>query len=98
MRLQFRPAGFGIALGIAFLLLLRCAGLAQFPGDERLDVRFGLPGSDNTVLSVASKGLDTYIAGDISSAGSRNVNHIARWNGTELSSLGSGIEGGTNLT
>src|SRR6267378_3188610 len=97
MRLQFTP-GLRMGVGIIFVLLLRCVGLAQFAGDERWDVRFGLPGSDNTALSVASKGADTYIGGDISSAGSRNVNHIARWNGTEWSSLGSGIEGGTNFT
>ena len=96
MRTKFRHMR--VCLFFASFVLVHASTFAQAPGDERWDIRFGLPGSDNIALSVATKGNDIYIGGDISLAGARNVNHIAKWDGTDWSALGSGIEGGTNFT
>ncbi len=84
-----------VLLPLSVLLLgLDCA--AQVPGDERWDVRFGLPGTDNTVVCAAIKGTDIYIGGAFSLAGANNINLIAKWDGTDWSGLGSGVEGATN--
>src|SRR4051812_18781215 len=89
MRLQLRCLGSGFLL----LLLCCCRAYGQTPGDERWDVRFGVPGTDNTLLCVATKGDDVYVGGDLSVAGPLNANHVGKWNGVEWSSLGSGIVG-----
>ena len=93
--LQLRCAGF------VFLVLfsLQFHSAAQVPGDEHWDVRFGYPGVDGSLqLAVATKGEDVYIGGDFTLAGAKNFNHIAKWDGTAWSGLGSGIMGGTNFT
>src|SRR5260221_6357105 len=84
-----------VLLALPVLLFgLDCA--AQVPGDERWDVRFGLPGTDNTVVCAAIKGTDIYIGGAFSLAGANNINLIAKWDGTDWSGLGRGGEGGAN--
>jgi hypothetical protein len=42
---------------------------------------FRLPGTDNSLLSMAVKGTDLYAGGDFSLAGTKNVNHVAKWDG-----------------
>ena len=96
---DFRPTPrplFGVSLAVLCLLLLWLDCSAQAPGDERWDVRFGLPGTDNAVLCAAGRGTDLYIGGTFSFAGARNANLVAKWDGTDWSGLGSGVAGVTN--
>jgi hypothetical protein len=87
---RFEPPLFGC---FAFFLFALCS-TAQVPGDEHWDVRFGFPGIDgSTPLAVATQGSDVFVGGDLSLAGARNANRVARWNGTEWLALGGGIAG-----
>jgi hypothetical protein len=45
------------------------------------------------VLALAVSGSDVYAAGGFTTAGGSAANYIAKWNGTNWSALGSGIEG-----
>jgi hypothetical protein len=70
------------------------------PGDENWDNRFTLPnGMNNTPFAAAvSNTGDVYVGGFFTSAGGVAANYIARWNGTEWSSLGSGVGLGGDST
>ncbi len=64
-------------------------------GDERWADGFGLPnGTDGTVRAVVQSGTDTYIGGDFITVGNLVANHIAKWNGTAWSTLGTGVGNG----
>src|SRR6266446_1373780 len=66
----------------------------------------GLPGTDGTVLAAVVDGSgNLYIGGTFTNAGAAVANHVAKWDGTNWSALGSGVGGnvhalavsGTNL-
>jgi hypothetical protein len=48
------------------------------------------------VNALAVSGSDLYVAGDFDSAGGSPANHIAKWNGSAWSALGSGVSGQVN--
>lgn len=52
----------------------------------------GVNSGDVTALAVAGNG-DLYVGGRFIRAGSVSVNHVARWNGTSWSALGTGMNG-----
>ena len=68
-------------------------------GDERWADGFGLPGNGLngtvTALTVAANG-SVYVGGYFTQAGGVAANHIAMWNGTAWSSLGTGAANGVN--
>jgi len=59
----FKRVALKFAVSVA--LLLDSDSFAQAPGDERWDIRFSLPGTDNSVLSMIVKG-PTYTSAAIS--------------------------------
>ncbi len=73
--------------------------------DSSWDGRFGFPGVTGNVNAIAVIGSDVYIGGGFISAGRSGARYIAKWNGTEWSTLGSGVNSfvyalaviGTNL-
>jgi hypothetical protein len=48
---------------------------------------------DPEVLALAVLGNDLYVGGNFTKAGGTAANHIAKWNGTNWSQLGAGVEG-----
>src|SRR5687768_1368196 len=74
-------------------------------GDEAWDGRFGLPGVNGAISSIAIIGSDTYVAGTFTLAGNVAVRNIARWDGSAWHPLGTGVDNavhdlatdGTNL-
>jgi hypothetical protein len=95
--LMFTPPVRSFSLLLVASLCLRT--VAQVPGDEHWDVRFGFPGVDgSSTFAVATKGNDVYVGGDLTLAGSKNLNRVTRWDGTAWSGLGSGIIGDPTFT
>src|SRR5205823_2902182 len=64
------------------------------PGDENWDDGFYLPAVNGDVYAIAISGSDVYLGGSFTIAGRVFVNHIARWDGSQWSALGSGVTGG----
>src|SRR3954451_17959999 len=62
------------------------------PGDENWDPRFNLPGVNNYVYAIAISGSDVYVGGRFTTAGGVAANSIARWDGSNWSALGSGVD------
>lgn len=54
------------------------------------------PGVNGEVWAMTTIGNDLYVGGSFTAAGSTTANHIAKWNGTSWSSLGSGANNGLN--
>jgi hypothetical protein len=50
------------------------------------------------IWALAVSGHDVYVGGGFFTAGGRAVNHIAKWNGTNWSALGSGLGGGDGVS
>ena len=68
--------------------------IADTGDDIYWDDRFASPGvlgGQHSVHTLAVIGTDLYVAGDFTSAGGMNVNNIAKWDGTQWSALGSGM-------
>lgn len=62
--------------------------------DERWAGGFGLPGTNYEVYALAADGSgNLYVGGSFSAIGGMAANHIARWNGSQWSPLGSGTDG-----
>jgi hypothetical protein len=63
-------------------------------GDELWDGRFGLPATNGAVLAMVVDGAGhLHIGGRFTRAGGLAVSNIARWNGSNWSALGSGVDG-----
>jgi trimeric autotransporter adhesin len=62
-------------------------------GDENWDSQFSFPGQGTTreVEAMAICGSDLYVGGWFTQAGDVAANHIAKWDGSAWSSLGSGV-------
>jgi len=57
----------------------------------------GLPGADGSVRAVVVDGSgNIYIGGDFTGVGEVIANHIAKWDGSSWSALGSGVVGSVN--
>ncbi len=82
--------GFGYQVtGIA-----QAAALPAQSSDSKPDNPFpGYRGTDGFVYAIAVSGTNVYIGGDFSHAGGVAANNIARWDGSQWHSMGSGIAG-----
>lgn len=91
---------------LPYLLLVLIAGLFSLPSNT-IAATFtdadwsGLRGPTGTNGRIAALAKDEsgnlYVGGNFTSAGTINANHVAKWDGSSWSSLGSsGIGGGTN--
>ena len=61
------------------------------PADIFWDSIFVPTGVNGEVRSVAVNGTDVYVGGTFTMAGGASASHIARWNGTRWSALGTGL-------
>jgi hypothetical protein len=65
-----------------------------FSDADWIGLGVGVAGTDNVVRAVAVDAAGAlYIGGDFSTVGGLEVNHIAKWNGSSWSGLGSGMNG-----
>ncbi|MBH8557792.1 T9SS type A sorting domain-containing protein [Hymenobacter negativus] len=73
------------------------AGVAGV-GDERWQGGFEstVGGVGGVVRTVVRSGTDVYIGGDFTTVGNLVANHVAKWNGTAWSSLGTGVANGVD--
>ncbi len=69
-----------------------------FASDPLWDKQFTIPGVDGTVYALAASGTDLYVGGSFTVAGHAVANNIARWDGTEWHSVGTGEENGVGGT
>jgi hypothetical protein len=73
-------------------------GIAHWNGTNWSPLGSGMEGCSSQVICVAALAVDSagrlYAGGDFWGAGGVNANHVARWNGSTWSRLGSGINGG----
>ncbi|GAB3869272.1 hypothetical protein GCM10028824_15940 [Hymenobacter segetis] len=95
-------AGNNIYIGGAFTVVgtISANRVAKWDGTSWSALGAGIPGNgvfDIYVhaLAVASNG-DVFVAGRFSQAGGVAANHVARWNGTAWSSLGTGTANGVS--
>lgn len=66
--------------------------LTSVPEDTRWDGRFAYPGMDHPVYTLAVDGSSNlYAGGAFTMAGGVSANHVAKWDGTSWSALGSGV-------
>lgn len=64
------------------------------PDDQYFDDRFSLPGLDEDVLTATSYEEDLILGGSFNwYNGEVKLNHVARWDGTDLKPLGEGFNG-----
>src|SRR5712664_631901 len=63
------------------------------PGDANWDDRFGVPGIQGHPAALSFSGHELYAGGYLTSAGDVPVRNIAKWDGTNWSALGSGVNG-----
>jgi K319L-like, PKD domain/Secretion system C-terminal sorting domain len=86
---RFVPAGAAQQTGGATQIM-------TVPGDENWDDRFGAPGTNSTVYSIAVSGSEVYAGGWFTTAGGVAANYFAKWNGTSWSASGSGMNSGVS--
>ena len=79
---------------IASLLFIAASVLAA--DNDHWDDQFGAPGVDQLVMTIATNGNYVYVGGGFGIAGSEVTQEIARWDGTNWSSIG-GISGSIPL-
>lgn len=68
----------------------------QGAGDDGWQDSFHLSGTDDVVYAVAQLGTDIYVGGRFTIVGGITANHIAKWNGSNWSSLGTGTANGVD--
>ncbi|HPF70728.1 MAG TPA: FlgD immunoglobulin-like domain containing protein [Candidatus Krumholzibacteria bacterium] len=78
------------AIRSALLILVNLAVHAAFaaPGDENWDTAFGLPGVHGTVETTVTYGGGLVVGGLFDSVGGLAVGNLARWDGTQWSTMG----------
>ncbi|MFQ5603781.1 MAG: T9SS type A sorting domain-containing protein [bacterium] len=81
---------------IFVILFILNSAIASDPNDVYWDDRFNSLGVNGTVLAMAVNGTDLYIGGSFTMVGSVAANNIAKWDGTNWTSIGSGVNNGTN--
>ena len=65
--------------------------------DYRWQSGFGLPeGTNGSISAVVQAGNSIYIGGDFTAVGNIVANHVAQWDGTTWSSVGTGLANGVN--
>lgn len=82
-----------LALACVFTLL-HARPAAAVPGDENWNAGFGVPGVMGYVEALANLGTDLVIGGLFVGVGDVAANNVARWNGTQWSPLGDGLDDG----
>jgi cysteine-rich repeat protein len=81
------------ALRLFALLVLSVAAPVQRVEATGWDPSFGTTAALNGIVyDIAVMGSDLYIAGDFTMAGGVTVNHVAKWNGSSWSALGTGTD------
>jgi trimeric autotransporter adhesin len=96
---SFDPKGYVMKYGrTGEPIFQRSTPLSNSRGNEQWSARFqGPPGVSNLVYAVAVNGQDVYVGGAFRiSTGQIVVNHVAKWNGSSWSALGSGMNGGVD--
>ncbi len=78
---------------LAVLSSILCPTVFAAPGDENWDSRFTFPGADHLLNDFALYDSDLYAGGRFTVIGGVAASRIARWNGTNWSPVGSGVEG-----
>jgi hypothetical protein len=68
------------------------SGPTSVPDDAAWDSRFGLPGVDGAVSTIAISGTNVFVGGWFTQAGNLWANGIARWDGKNWSVLGNGLQ------
>src|SRR5262245_57861706 len=85
---------FGLTLAIASAISPIARAQTGTGWDDRFaPVGLGGLGMGGNVLAVAVLGNDVYAGGDFTAPGGVSADHIARWDGTAWSALGSGTDG-----
>ncbi len=76
-------------------------GIAKWDGSSWSPLGSGVSGTSSGVFALTvfddGSGLALYAGGQFTSAGGVPANHIAKWNGSSWSALGSGVSGGPVL-
>lgn len=73
---------------------LLAASAFATPGDENWDDAFGVPGAQQLVQDAVTLAGDLIIAGDFQAVGGVAARGVARWDGTQWSPLGDGLDDG----
>lgn len=99
--MQENPATFRFWIPCAIALVLNSTHLHLQGSEAFTDANWisfgGVPGADGPVnASIVDGAGNLYIGGDFNTVGSVVANHIAKWDGTNWSGLGSGLNGGVN--
>lgn len=90
-----------LAVGLASLALTLDTSLWAAPGDENWDNRFGITQPTSSpngfarpaaINALAVDGTNTYVGGNFTNIGGLDANYIARWDGRQWHSLGSGMD------
>ena len=66
------------------------------PGDDFWRPTFGMAGPNYTVYTVVQAGTTLYVGGDFSTVGPLVARNVAKWDGAQWSTLGTGATNGTN--
>jgi hypothetical protein len=71
--------------------------IAKWPAGGSAWVKLGTVDLDGPVFAITVKALnDVYVGGAFTMAGTTTLNHIARWDNSSFSALGSGLDGNVN--
>lgn len=99
--MQKKTAGFRFWIICAIALVVNSTLLPLLGSETFTDANWvsfgGVPGADGSVnASIVDGAGNLYIGGNFNTVGNVVANHIAKWDGTNWSGLGSGLNGGVN--